>query len=106
MVNLCLFIFTLPNLLGKLSSRSPSDLRLARAHQIAQSAMQRDALVGTLLNLLASVLALAMLTVVLGRALDFWDLGIQAVISIAIELIVLQVLFPEGRLGWPVRKAP
>ena len=103
---LCLFFFTLPNLLGRLSSRSPSDRRLARAHRIAQTALQRDALVGTLLNLLASAGALAMLPVVLKRTLDYWDIGIQAVISIAIELIVLQVLFPEGRLGWPVRKAP
>jgi hypothetical protein len=101
---LCVMVFSLPHLLDRVSSRLPSSRRLAQVHRASQTVTQRDRLVGTLLNLLASAGALAVLPVLLGRAPDYWDVGIQAAISIAIELIVLQVLFPGGRLGWPTRK--
>jgi hypothetical protein len=99
-------VFSLPRLLSWFCRRFPSCRRLDQARRTADAIAQRERIVGTLLNLLAGLGALVTLTVVLGRSLDLWDLGIQAAISAAIELIVLEILFAEGRLGWPTRKVP
>jgi len=49
-------------------------------------------LVGTLLNLLSSTLALGLFSALTGQPLDEWDLGIQGVIALLIELVVLGVI--------------
>lgn len=49
-------------------------------------------LVGTLLNLLSSALALGLFSAVTRQPLDEWDLGIQGVIAVLMELIVLGVI--------------
>jgi hypothetical protein len=53
-----------------------------------------DRLVGTALNLLSSACSLALLPQVTRRPLDYWDLGIQALIAALIQLVVLGV-FPR-----------
>jgi hypothetical protein len=77
---------------------------LDQLQRTVNAVLLKDRLLGTALNLLASLAALAALTVILGRPLDYWDIGIQVTISAAIELIVLQVLFAGGRFGWPTRR--
>ena len=59
-------------------------------------------LVGTLLNLLSSVLALGVLSAATGQPIDEWDLGIQGVITLVIEMIVLGVIL-KVRSTAPVR---
>lgn len=103
---LAVLTFSLPRLLNWLCQRFSSWRRLDQTRRTVDAIVQRERIVGTILNLLASFGALVTLRVVLGRSLDLWDLGIQAAISVAVELIVLGVLFAEGRLGWPTRKLP
>jgi len=55
--------------------------------------LRKEWVLGTVLNVLASIGSLGVLTALLGRRLDGWDLGIQAAVSAAVELIVLQILF-------------
>jgi hypothetical protein len=71
-----------------------------------ETILEQERLLGTVLNLIASFAALITLPNVLGRPLDYWDVGAQVGISAAVELIVFQVLFDQGRLGWPFHKAP
>jgi hypothetical protein len=59
-------------------------------------------LVGTLLNLLSSTLALGLFTALTGQPLDGWDLGIQGAIALLLELIVLGVIL-KVRLPSTVR---
>lgn len=51
-----------------------------------------DRLIGTALNLLSNACSLALLPQVTRRPLDYWDLGIQALIAALIQLVVLGVL--------------
>ena len=53
-----------------------------------------DRLVGTALSLLSGACALALLPQVARRPLDYWDLGIQVLLTAVIELVVLGV-FPR-----------
>jgi Effector-associated domain 7 len=55
---------------------------------------RHDRLVGTVLGLLASAGALALLPQVARRPLDYWDLGVQVLLAAVIELVVLGV-FPR-----------
>ena len=71
-----------------------------RACAFTLSLLGRERWVGTALNLLAGAGALGIVAEVSGLPLDHWDLGIQIVIALLIELIVLGVLFREGRVGW------
>jgi hypothetical protein len=55
--------------------------------------LEKERMLGTVLNLLASLAALLALSSILKRPLDHWDVGVQLAVSAVIELIVLQVLF-------------
>jgi hypothetical protein len=97
---LCALVFGLPYLLDWLGKRVPRP-EIDRLRRGLELALQRERLLGTLCNLIASAAALVCLARILRRPLDYWDVGIQILISAAFELIVLQVLFAEGRLDWP-----
>ena len=55
---------------------------------------RHDRLTGTALNVLSGVCSLALLPLVIRRPPDYWDLGIQSLIAVLIELVVLGV-FPR-----------
>jgi len=98
-------VFTLLHLLDRFLARGRHTGRVRRAECIVGVLLRKEWVVGTILNVLASTVSLAVLTILLDRQLDYWDLGIQIAVSAAVELIVLQVLFAGGRLDWPARIA-
>jgi hypothetical protein len=98
-------MFTLLHLLERLSARGRHAGRFRQGERIVGVLLRKEWVAGTILNIMASTGSLAVLTVLLDRRLDYWDLAIQVAVSAAVELIVLQVLFADGRLGWPARTA-
>jgi hypothetical protein len=102
----CAILFSLPRLLEWCSRRTSFPRRFDQIRRTVGSIVERDRLLGTICNLCASIGALFVLTILLRRPLDYWDIGIQVVISTAIELIVLQILFANGQFNWLVRKLP
>lgn len=102
---LCATLLGLLWLLDRLSSRLAAGQNQSRVQRTIDRIWQQDRLWGTIVNVLASLAALAALTRLLNRALDSWDVGVQIAVSAAIELIVFQVLFAKGRLGWPKSKS-
>jgi len=101
---LCAIVFLLPRWVGR-HPKEPSIPRRQRVLRFLDSVVERDKLLGTVLNVLASSGALGVMSVVKARPLDLWDIGIQGAIAVAIELIVLQVLFSEGRFRLPRPKS-
>jgi len=101
---LCALFFGLSRLLDRCSVRALPEQGLARMRRAMNWIVQHDRLLGSIANALASLAALAVLRILLKRPLDLWDIGIQIMISAAVQLIVLQILFPRGRLDWPWRK--
>ena len=93
-------VYLLTRLLHRAIARFPARLALRRACALILALLGRERWVGTALNLAAGAGALGIWTAISGLPLDGWDLGIQAVIALLIELIVLGVLFREGRVGW------
>jgi hypothetical protein len=57
--------------------------------QAWQATRKQGRLLGTLLNLLASLSALLLLPVVLGRPIDSWDIAMQAAIALIVQLLVV-----------------
>jgi len=102
---LCAMLLGLLWLLDRYSSQLFPRQDPSQWRQTIDGIWRHERLWGTVFNLLASLAALGVLTKVLNRTLDYWDVGIQIAISVAIELIVLQVLFAQGRFGWPRNKA-
>jgi hypothetical protein len=98
---MCALLFGLLALLDRLSSQLVPGRDQSRMRNTIDEIWRRDRLWGSILNVVASLAALATLTKLLDRSLDYWDLGIQIAVSAAIELIVFQVLFAQGRLSWP-----
>ena len=96
--------YLLTRLLRWIASRRSTHARLRRACSVLLALLGRERWVGTALNLAASAGALGALSLVSRLPLDDWDWGIQAAITVAIELIVLGVLFGEGRVGWFSRR--
>jgi hypothetical protein len=96
---LAALVHLLPRLAGWLAARFPSSDFLSRIEQLTLSLVRHDRVLGTALNLVASAGSLGILAWIVGRPLDVWDLGIQAAITVVMELIVLGVLFGEGRIG-------
>ncbi len=96
---LCL-VYLLTRLLRWVAARPSSTARLRRACGGLLALLGRERWVGTVLNGAASAGALGALGWVTGLPLDYWDWGIQAVIALLIELIVLGVLFRGGRVNW------
>jgi hypothetical protein len=96
--SLCLLALALQ----RLSGRFPREGWIARARDLLRRVLGHSRLTGTVLNALASAGSLSVLEWILKRPLDFWDIGIQVAIAVAIELIVLDVLFADG---WIVRPA-
>lgn len=94
---LCGLFVLLDRFAGKLFPRQ----YVSRVQHTIDDILRRDRVWGTISNILASLSALVALTRLLRRPLDYWDIGIQFAISAAIELIVFQVLFAQGRLRWP-----
>jgi hypothetical protein len=82
------------------AARPSSGTSLRRVCRAFLFALERERGVGTALNLAASVAALGVFRWASRLPLDAWDLGIQAGVALLIELIVLGVLFREGRVGW------
>ena len=101
---LCAMLYSLPHLFHWFSRHVSPERRFHQIVHRLDALVERDWVLGTILNLIVSGMALVTVTIILERPLDYWDIGIQAVIAAAIELIVLQVLFAKGRLGWPARK--
>lgn len=97
-------IYLLTWLLHWMASRSSTRVRLRRACGVLLALLGRERWVGTVLNLAASAGALFALSLASRLPLDDWDWGIQGAIAVAIELIVLGVLFGEGRVGWFSRR--
>lgn len=96
---LALLVYLLPFLIRLIAWLRPSNARLAHLRKTARQALrQRDRLVGTLLNLAASGGALWAFSWMTQQPLDYWDVGIQCLIALALELIVLGVVF-GGRPG-------
>ena len=92
-------VYLLVRLIGWLAARTPSSGLLSRFERLTLSLVRHDRLLGTVLNLGASAGSLGLLALIVGRPLDYWDLGIQVAIAVVMELIVLGVLFGEGRMG-------
>lgn len=84
--------------------RPSTRARLRRACRALLALLERERWLGTVLNLGASAGALAILSLASGLPLDPWDLGIQAIVTLVIELIVLGVLFGQGRMDWFSRR--
>ena len=82
-----------------LALRWPKSERWPRIRDAVQALSRRDRLLGTVLNLAASAGALGVLSWLVDRPLDYWDLGIQGAIALLMELIVLGVLFRGGGIG-------
>jgi hypothetical protein len=103
----CLSSVLVFSLLGLLKDVYQGHSRTVRSFQIREAVeaiARHDRLLGTLLNLTSSIGALGLLAVVLKRRLDLWDLGIQLVVSMAMELIVLDLVLIGGRIAWPADK--
>jgi hypothetical protein len=96
---LAALVYLLTRLIGWLAARYPSGIFLSRIEQLTLSMVRHDRALGTVLNGVASAGSLGILAWIVGRPLDYWDLGIQAAIFVVMELIVLGVLFGEGRIG-------
>ena len=92
--------YLLTRLLRWTIAHFPSRTGLRRVCAFLLALLARERWVGTALNLAASAGALGILTGVSGLPLDDWDLGIQVVIAVLIEGIVLGLLFREGRVKW------
>jgi hypothetical protein len=92
--------YLLTRLLRWTIARLPAKSALRRACRWLLALLGREREVGTALNLAASAGALGLVVWVSGLPFDAWDLGIQALIALLIELIVLGVLFREGRVAW------
>jgi hypothetical protein len=97
-------LYLLSRALDRLPRRFPREVWLAHIRDALETALQHSRLTGTVLNVLASVGSLALLELVLKRPLDFWDLGIQMAIAVAIELIVQDVLFAGGWVARPAHR--
>jgi hypothetical protein len=97
----CALGFGLPRAIDWCANRYLPRRNVEQVRRAMDSALEQERLWGTIYNVMASAAALVTLPAVLRRPLDGWDIGIQVVILVAIELIVLQVLFAQGRLGWP-----
>jgi hypothetical protein len=81
------------------AARPSTTARLHRACRGLLTLLGHERWLGTAFNLAASAGALAILARASGLPLDPWDLGIQAIVTLAVELIVLGVLFGEGRMS-------
>ena len=93
----------LPSWLDRLAKRQPQRAVWPWLRDGALAAVgNHPRLVGTLLNLLSSVLALGLFSALTNQPLDEWDLGIQGVVAVLIELIVLGVIL-KVRSSSPVR---
>jgi hypothetical protein len=57
--------------------------------QVWQTVRKQGRLVGTAINILASLGALLLLPLVLGRPLDSWDVAIQATIALIAQLLIV-----------------
>ena len=97
-------VYLLTRLLRWTIARSPTRTGLRRVCGFLLALLGRERWVGTALNLVASAGALGILARVSRLPPDDWDLGIQIVITVVIELIVLGLLFREGRVGWFPRR--
>jgi hypothetical protein len=86
------------------ASRPSSGTPLRRVCRALLFLLEREREMGTALNLAASAAALGVFRWASRLPLDAWDLGIQVGIALAIELIVLGLLFREGRVGWLSRR--
>ena len=95
--------YLLRRVLHWMSSRPRTSAGLRRVCSFLLSLLGRERWVGTVLNLAASAGALGVFGWVSGLPLDYWDLGIQAIIAAIIELVVLGVLFGEGKVDWFAR---
>lgn len=93
-------VYLLTRFLCRTIARFPTQSALRRACHRLLALLGRERWVGTALNLAAGAGALGIWMAISGLPLDGWDLGIQAVIALLIELIVLGVLFREGKVGW------
>jgi hypothetical protein len=93
-------VYLLIRLLRWTIVRFPTRTGLRRVCRLLLFLLGHERWVGTALNLTAGAGALGIVAWVSGLPLDAWDLGIQAVIALLIELIVLGVLFREGRVAW------
>jgi hypothetical protein len=87
----------LPRLLDAAAVRFPRARRLPRMGDAARRALAHGRAVGTALNLAASGCALGLLAWLVPGPLDGWDLGIQGLIAVAVELVVLGLLFRDAR---------
>jgi hypothetical protein len=100
---LLVLVHFLRRFLHWLVSRPRSGAGLRRVCRFLLALLARERWVGTALNLLAGAGALGVFVWLSGLPLDYWDLGIQAVIAVVIELVVLGVIFGEGRVDWFAR---
>jgi hypothetical protein len=89
----CAMLFGVPYLLDRFSRNFTPRQGFDSIRYAVDIVLERERLLGTALNLLASLAALVALSNILGRPLDYWDVGIQVAVSAAVELIVLQVVF-------------
>jgi hypothetical protein len=89
----CAMLFGAPCLLDRFSRHFTPRRGFDRIRYAVDTFLEKERLLGTVLNLLASLAALVALSNILGRPLDYWDVGIQFAVFAAVELIVLQVLF-------------
>jgi hypothetical protein len=96
-------VYLLSRFLGWLSARPRTSTGLRRACGFALDLLGRERWVGTVLNLAASAGALGAFVWLSGLPLDYWDLGIQGIVAGVVELIVMGVLFREGKVGWFAR---
>jgi len=101
---LAALVYLLPRLAGWLAARFPSSDLLLHIQRMALSVVRHDRVLGTALNGVASAGSLGVLAWIVGRPLDGWDLGIQLAVAVVMELIVLGVLFGEGRIGALARR--
>lgn len=100
---LAVVVYLIPGALRLLARVFPRSQRLARMRDVAPRTLKKhDRWVGTALNLSSSVCALFLVSWIVQRPLDYWDLGIQCAIALIIELVVLGVASRTGlfaRLG-------
>lgn len=97
---LATLVYLAPGLIHFIASKYPGDARLPRVRDLIRETLKKhDRLVGTLLNLSSSGCALLVFSRVIRRPPDYWDFGIQFLIALVIELIILGVMFGRGRAG-------
>jgi hypothetical protein len=89
---LALLLYLLPGWLDRLAARYPASARLPWARDGARALVKCRRLIGTLLNLLSSAAALGIYTLLLRQPLDGWDLGIQGVVTLLLELAILGLI--------------